>query len=63
MGGMTAAQAGWASNHDWFIRSEREGRFMYKVVARDVLVDEDGRVHESVVEFTSYSEMRAWAGY
>lgn len=66
MAGLTATQANWASGHDWFIRAVRAlngQRWEYTVVVVDVEVHQDGTVTESVVEFTDYHKLRAWAGY
>lgn len=58
---MTAEQILWASEHDWFIRSEpcigNPGRFV-AVVRNDV-----APINGPDMSFVGLLSLRAWAGY
>jgi len=57
-GALTPAQVSWAMAHDWFL-CERNGA----VTVLDCYTTADGVYVESERVFTSYSDLRAWAGY
>ena len=57
-GRLTARQVAWARGHDWFLADYGDGTIL--VVDRWVFM---GRAYEEPREFTSWRELRTWAGY
>ena len=53
---MNKVQAVWATQHDWCVRVEQVGQEFVVVVYAD-------GVGSEVYQFTSFSELRNWAGY
>lgn len=53
---MNKVQAVWATQHDWCVRVEQVGQAFVVVVYSDGIGSE-------VISFSSFSELRNWAGY
>lgn len=60
LGQMTRNQIEWAKQHDWFSHVEDQG--LICCVDRQVCLD-NGKVVETAVFFTDFSELKDWAGY
>lgn len=57
-GALTPAQVAWAREHDWFLSDD-----CGTVTVLDCYTTADGVYVERERTFTSYSELRSWAGY
>lgn len=53
---MTAKQARWAAQHDWYTSAIKLGVNNYQVVVSDTM-------ESTEVTFTSFKLLRIWAGY
>ena len=61
---MTFEQANWASKHDWFIKmNESCDGVSYTVTVSEVMYYKDQWTRDRELVFTSYQELRNWAGY
>jgi hypothetical protein len=59
---MTYRHVKWAQAHDWYLYHYGEAHTGITVVCRDEYT-QGGVLHSDQVEFTSFHEMWAWAGY
>jgi len=57
---MNAKQIAWAKAHDWFLYVGIDGA---SVIVLDRCVCAAGHLHEKVMYFTNFRELRVWAGY
>lgn len=61
---MIMHQMTWASVHDWFVGSLELIGGDWMVIVEDHLIDtKSGERTRVVKEFTSFKELKAWAGY
>ena len=56
---MTQEQIKWASRHDWYLQSLGDAVLVVEVERLSV----DSLVSLASIKFTSYKELRQWAGY
>lgn len=59
---MSEQQANWAASHDWFVSAWKSGDD-WIVSAREVARAPSGKITETHREFSSFQELREWAGY
>lgn len=59
---MNSKQTEWAAQHDWFVSSTRVGDDDYAVTVVE-RTSGPATSGERELDFTSYPELRAWAGY
>jgi len=59
---MNEQQANWAASHDWFVSAWKSGED-WIVSVREITSSPRGKISETHREFSSFQELREWAGH